>query len=601
MATKKSTAVVQPNLGLYLDRARIAMSPRMLSDGLNFRVKNGYLTNLNMGWDRFGTFQLNGPISFFVNFVIRGGTSKLVIGTLTDIYQYINSTTVAYITPRYETGTVSRTTNAVVGVGTAFLTKVKSGDAIHFGTSGVVSPTATWDTVLAVADDTHLTTVGSGTVGSGAFTIRQLFTGTALNVWQWDTFVNASPSTDDELWMTNGLDPIVRWNGSDNQVEEMSSQIGFTAKTLHVYSDMMIFANVEQSGTSKPTDILNSDVGKPQNVGSLSTGLSNQFKGHPGNEEILTLLPIGNNLAIYSALTRITVAQFLGAPLVFAFQQVSTGTGLLGANLVASFSNYHEFLAPDTQYFFDGATVKPQNTQVWRSLLDAQDPGRIQSGFATFDRENGEIIWVIPTTTDPTTLAPSQAAVEHYLEAPGTGIPTPYSKRSFPFTAVGSFTRQVGLTWDQVTSAWQDTNFRWNDRFFFAAFPLILVGDATGKVYTLNTAQNADGAALPSYVVFGRRSLSFVGQMRGLVARVYPFVTQFTTPLDVTVLLSDSADGNPMITDTQSFDQTQPEGGHFTVHYRRGRYFEIRFGTNGPSAPWAIAGYDTETRPGGTR
>lgn len=601
MASKKSTAVVQPNLGLYFDRAAIAMTPRMLQDGLNFRVKQGLLSNLNIGWSRFGTIQLNGPVTMVVSFVITGGTTQLVFTTYTDIYKYVNSTTAVYLTPRYETGTVSRSTNVVTGVGTTFVTNVKIGDQISFGATGVVSTSATWDTVTAVTDNTHLTTLGSGTVGSGAYTVRKLFTGTQLNIWQNEVFVNASPSNANELWMTNGIDAIVRWDGSANQVTFPA--IGFTAKTLRVYDNMMIFANVIQSGTSKPTDLLNSDVGQPQNVGSASSGVSNQFKAHAGTEEILRLEPIGDNLAIYSRNSRVTLAQFVGAPLFFIFRQVSTVVGIASTRALASFTNYHEFISTATQYFFDGATVKPVNNHVWREILRTLDQSRIDIIYGYNDQQNADLIWVVPSTNDPG-LAPSLAYSEHYLESPGTSVlstqATPYGKRSFPFTALGSFNRQTGLTWDQISSTWQSSSFRWNDRFFSTGAPLIIAGDQNGKLYSLNVAQDADGVALPSYVTFGRRAIGD-GRVRGLLARVYPFVTPLTNPLNVIVLMSDSAKGNAMISDTQSFDQTQPEGKHFTVHYRRGRYFELKFATDGPGGPWEIAGYDTDVRSGGKR
>lgn len=600
MARTKSTAVIQPNLGLFYDRARIALSPRSLQDGLNFRIKSGVISNLNLGWDRFGTFVLNGPVMMIATFEIRGGATKTVFATFTDLYQYVSSSVVSYLTPRYETGTVTRVGSAVTGVGTLWLANAKIGDQISFGTAGVVSTSATWDTITNITDDTHLTTLGSGAVGGGsAYTIRRLFTSGVADVWQHDVFVNASPSTQDELWITNGVDSIVRWNGATTQVQNMSTTMGFTAKTLRVFDNMMIFANVTQSGTLKPTDMLNSDVGQPQNVGSASTGVSSQFKAHPGVEHILRLEPIGDNLAIYSDRNRITLAQFVGDPIFFAFRQVSINVGLLAPNLVANYSAYHEFISLNSQYYFDGATLKPVNAHVWREILRQTDPSRLPISFSFFDDQNADFIWVLPTTSD-TGAYPSLAFGEHFLEEPGAGLPTPHSKRTFPFTSAGSFIRATSLTWDQITTQWKDTNFRWNDRFFAGQFPYILVGDQNGKLYTLNTGQNADGAALASFVTFGRRVLGD-GRIRGLVSRVYPFVQQLSTPVNVTVQLSDSGNGEPMILDTQSFDQTQPEGGHFTVHYRRGRYYEVKFGSAGPSQPWVIAGYDTDIRPGGKR
>lgn len=599
----KSTAVLLPNLGLYYDRPRLSLNSRMLAQGMNFRVENGKLSNLNLGWTRFGTFQLNGAVRMIKNFVIRGGSEELVFVTDTDIFRYVSETSVTFLTPRYQTGTASRSGNTVTGGGgAAFVTgDVSVGDEIHFGAADYITYPGTWDTITNVGGETTLTTSGSGTVASGAYTIRKKFTGDIDNVWQNAIFVNASPSNEDELWMTNGVDTIVRWNGIDNQVEEMTS-LGFTSKALVVYSNMMIFLNLTQGGTSKPTDMINSNPGEPQNV---SSGLSEQFKVHGHVDAIQRAVPIGDNLAIYSYTNdgAVTLAQFVGDPLVFAFRQVANGVGPTAPNAVADFGNYHEFLSVDGQYFFDGATVKLINKHVWKEVLRQQDPERIGITQSHFDEEKGDLIWIIPFVADPnaaTTGEPSEAYVEHYVEDPGPNLPSPFSRRSFIFTATGHYRRQVGLRWDDLTDAWETYNFRWNDRFFSASFPLSLGGTVDGKIYTINTSQDADGVALNSFVRFGRKAVAN-GRMRGLVSRVYPFVTTFNTPINVTVYMSDSGDAEPSIIDTKSFDQLLPQGGHFTVHYRRGRFFEVEFGTTGPAQPWEVSGYDYDLRRGGNR
>jgi hypothetical protein len=241
------------------------------------------------------------------------------------------------------------------------------------------------------------------------------------------------------------------------------------------------------------------------------------------------------------------------------------------------------------------------NKHFWREILRQQDPARVFATYAHFDRENGEVIWSMPSTLDPDPSGgPSLASVEHYLEDPGPNFPTPFSRRSFPFTATGYFKRQSGLTWDQITDQWQNVSFRWNDRFFFASFPLNLAGDEDGKVYVFNTAQDAEDLGLQSFVRFGRRPI-YDGRIRGLLTRVYPFVAEFNNNLNVTVLTQDSADGESHITDEFEFDQAQAIENHFVTPYRRGRYFSIEFGTDGPAEPWVISGYDVDVRPGGKR
>lgn len=600
MATKKSTAIINPNMGLYLDRSRLAMNGRMISDGLNFRVKEGKLSNLNLGWDRFSSFTLNGPVMMIADFHLRSGIEQLVFASFTDLYLYKSNTdSVVYLSPRYETGTITTSGTAVTGTGTAWDTAgVRAGDEISIGTAGVVDPAATWIKIDTVTDDTHLVLHSSAGTHTGvAFTIRKKFTGSISNIWQYDIFVNAQPSGEDELWMTNGIDHIMRWNGTDTMVQDMNSTLNFTAKTLRVFSNMMIFLDITQGGTLKPTDMINSNPGEPQNVAS---GLSEQFKVHSGVDPILRADVLGDNLAIYSEDT-ITLVQFIGGDLVFVFRQITREIGVLAARAVANFGNYHEFLSADGQYYFDGATVKAINKHVWREVLRQQDPSRIHLSYGFFDRQNTDLIWSVPLTSD-TNLSggASLAYSEHYMEEAGPTLPAPYSRRTFPFTTLGNYFRQSGIRWSDLTVPWDQITFRWNDRFFFSSFPFVMGGTFDGKVYTINTSQNADTAALPSYVLFGRRAL-FDGRVRGLLTRIYPFVSPFVPPINVTALMSDSAEGNAAITDTQSFDQTQPQGGHFVTHYRAGRFFEIKFSSAGPSEPWEISGYDTDIRRGGKR
>lgn len=545
---------------------------------------------------------LNGAVRLIANLVLRTGSEKLVFGTLTDLYQYDEPNhEVRFITPVYVTGTAAVAGSTVTGVGTDWDPNARIGDEIAFGSAAITDPNAAWFPITNVGNDTTLTiSPTSGTVAAGPYTIRRKFTGDFKNIWQAEIFVNAQPSNEDQLWMTNGIDNIVSWSGLTTAVVEQSA-LGFKAKLLKVYSNMMIFGNLIQGGVNKPTDIINSDAAKPAvTIG----GLANQFKVHGGFDALVKLQPIGDSLVAYSGLT-LTMIQFIGDPLIFTFRHAVTSIGPIGTNAVADFGDYHEFIGKDSQYSFDGATAKEVGEQLFRNVIREQDPVRAKQTYSFFDDEQGDLVWVVPSTVDTNAgqdnASPSRAIGEHYLEDVGERNGAPLSRRTFPFTAQGYFTRNSGTTWDTLTQSWSTYNFRWNDQFFFSAFPLILVGDINGKIYTLNTSQDGDGGvALPSYVRFGRRAVQD-GTTRGLVTRVYPYVTQFTTPLDVTVRLADHAQGPITISDNKSLDQTLPEGGHFSVHYRRGRFMELQIGTAGPAMPWELSGYDVETRPGGKR
>ena len=579
------------------------MNDRMLASGMNFRVKDGKLSNLNLGYELFSAVQLNGPIMVIRSFTTRAGTEHLVIVTTKDVYRYVDaSDTFVFLSPIYSTGTAAASGTAVTGGGgTLWLANAKAGDEISFGANDENDPDATWYEIASVNTNTGITlTASAGTIGAGVYTIRKLFTGDLADVWDDEIFVNASPSGLNELWLTNGVDDIVRWNGTATTVEVMSA-LAFKAKVLTVFKNMMIFGNILQGGTNKTTDIINSNPGEPQNV---TTGTSEQFQVHGGTDPIMAMKPIGDVLAIYSK-ENVVIAHATGDDLVFIFRNAISTIGCKSHRGIADFGNYHEFLGTDSQYIFDGVSVKEINPHVWREIIRQQDPVRVAASFAHFDDENGDLIWSVPSTSDPgagvDTSPGAQAYAEHYLEGKmDPNYPTPFSKRAFTFTAAGYYSRQSTFTWADLTQAWSTLNFRWNDQFFFTAFPLNLVGDNDGWIYTLNTSQNANGTGLDSFVTFGKRAV-IDGKERGLITRVYPFLTPFNTPVNVVLYLSDHAMGVSTITDTQSFDQTLIEGGHFTTHYRRGRFFQLSFSTTGTNKPWELSGFDFDVRRGGKR
>lgn len=597
-------AVTSPNLGLILNTPLIDIPSQGLQDGLNFRVKNGSIDTRNMGWEKFATWVLNGSVALIDRLYKRNGQRFLIFGTSTDLYTG-DDTTIRYITPIYATGTASRAGAAVTGVGTAWVANAVAGDQISFGSATQTSLSATWYTIQSVNTDTSITLVGApaGSDVVGPYTIRKLLHGATFTEYSTDTFINDGTSLDDLWFGTNGVDYVVTWNGTDTAAT-YHPELGFTCKVLRVYSNMMVYGNIAQGGQLLPTTIINSDLGLPLNAGAVGTGLSEQFVVHSGVDPIIAMVPIGDYLSIYSEM-HLTPAQFVGDPLIFNFRVAMPGVGPISARGIADFGDYHEFIAADRAYVFDGATLKESNNHVWREILRQADPARRRQIYQHFDEENGDLIWSVPATTDADVGtsggAPEIAWTEHYLEIPAnprfTGLP--YSKRSFPFTATGYYERSSGLRWQDVMTAWQDFNFAWNDQFFAAAFPTNLGGDANGQIWTINQTQSIDGDPLPSYVRTGRFTAS-AGRNRDLLTRVYPFARQLVNNLEVKLYMGDSISGNVSDKGTQNFNMLQPEGGHFVTFYRRGRVAELQFGSDA-GEPWILQGWDYDFVGGGRR
>jgi len=598
-------AVTMPNYGLYYDRPPISIPPRGLKDGYNFRVKNGALSNLNLGWERFypAGVGLHGRVQEFANFSPREQAEHLVFFTQTDIYRHDSVTNrPVFLTPQYDTGTAAASGTTVTGTSTLWAANAKAGDFIHFGDANYAGwDPDDWFEIDSVTDNDTLVLVDdAGTVADGPYTIRQTFIGNSNNLWSVAIFVEDEDSGDDLMIATNGVDDIISWNGTDATVT-LHPELQFVAEAVVVFANMMIYVNVTTGGVTYPTSIINSDIGKPLAAGATGTGLSEQFRVTDRQEPLILGKVLGNNLVLYSR-RQLIVAQFLGDPLIFAFRVAASDLGPMGLRGVADFGDYHEFLGADGQYNFDGVSVREINQHVGREIVRTADPLRRLFVYAHFDEENGDLIWSVPQNTDAGSgdldSAPASAWSEHYLEVMPVGVGRAFSRRAWPFTASGYYSRATGLIWSEATETWADYNYAWNDQFLSLAFPLNLVGDENGDIFIANQTQSGDGAALPSYVRTARVPLSD-GKQRALLSRIYPFTAQLNYTLDITTWLADFATSTALDGGTLEYDTSHVEGQFFVTPYRRARFVELQFGSDG--TPWTLEGWDYEVKSGGRR
>jgi hypothetical protein len=601
----KFKPVVQPTYGLFYDRPEINIPDRGLVEGLNFRLSQGSISAANLGWSRFlPGFQLNGPIMAIASFLPHDRQEFLMLMTPSDLYAYDDTNNkLLFLTPTYTTGTAAASGTAVTGAGTSWTTNASVGDEISFGSASVNDSTAVWYKITAVGSNTGLTLATSaGTKANLPYTLRRKFKSNRRDFWDWTVFVQDADSGDDLFMVTNGVDPVLSWNGYDLKAVS-HPEFGFRCTCLTSWSNMVIYANLFQisTSTSYPTSIINSDVGRPLKAGDVGTGLSEQFRVQDDPEEIVLLLPLADNLVIYAKRT-ITVAQFVGDPTVFAFRNAANGYGPVGRYSVADFGDHHEFVHLDGQYGFDGTGLREINSHVWRGIIKNSDPGRREFTFSHFDEQQAELIWSVPSASDPGSDADRQgnfAWSEHYLEDFVQGVEgTPYSMRQFPFTAAGLYQQKSAIRWEDLAQSWSSANYSWSDQFFQAAYPLNITGDDDGKLYVINSTQKGDGVALPSRARFGRVAMGS-GRERGLLRRVYPYVLSQPATMYVKSWLTDSAGG--ALTDGGSLNMNlqQPQGGHFVSPFRRARFVSLEFGSTGD--PWQLQGYDLDMNAGGMR
>ena len=613
MASRRGgTEVLQPNLGLYLDRPSVNIPLRGLKDCLNVRVRNGELLRDNMGWESFPqgetALALSGdPVTGLDSFAPRSGGQTLLIMTTRDVYRFDEATNLAVLlTPRYATGTVS-VTNAsatVTGSGTSWTANLKAGDLIHVGDAAQTDPTATWYEVETVDSNTQVTLTAAyqGATASGAaYTARLVFTGTLLTPWLTESFFNATAvgvgSDGDRWYASNGLDPVIAWGTGLTQV--YFPAIGLDRVSfLRKVSNLMVYGNITVSGDPRTTSVRTSDIAKPEDTAG---GLATELIIHDTTDPLLAAYRLGDVLVAYGGRT-ITLMQFVGGDVVFVLRQVASSIGALSARAVADFGDYHEFLGPDGQYRFDGASLTRINDHVWPTTLRTLSSGRLAMVAAHFDEANGELLWVLPQTTDadPDAGAPEQALVEHYLELADERVPTPFTKRELPGLGFGFFERETTLTWDQLTDTWEELNFRWNDSFLQAVFPFVLFGTAAGGVFVLGALDSQNGAAITSFARFGRRQLGSTA-VKGTVLRLYPFAREIAGDLTVRLHTARDLAGDTTMASALTYDMSAADARNFVNPRLTARYLEVEFRTAGVSKPFWLSGYDMAVVRAGAR
>jgi hypothetical protein len=625
---ERREAVTPLNLGVFLGRPAIHVPKGGMSDCLNVRVKDGTTRNENFGWDTFpiGETPVNvdgEQVLLIDQFFKQTGTQTLILGTKKDLFRFdATNNLLKYLSPQYGTGTVSvigaypyaDDDTLITGNGTLWDTDVLSranadvGDYIHFGDADYVDQDATWYEIKEVISNTSLVVHGDASGEStGVYTIRQCFQGTEFDAWSTDVFINAQPSGEDRWFATQGTDPPVYWNTTDDT--SMRFDPGFTCRVLRLHKNMLLYGDLVESGVAKPSAVRNSDVANPQDV---TNGLASEFTSTDAIDGLMELTPIGDVMAAYHERS-INLLQFVGLPYIFVIRTSVPGIGPLSPGAIMDFGDFHEFLAADAAYEFNGVGIKEIGPHVFHEALRRMSPDRIFRITTHIDEENGDAHWVIPLISDAAEdeyAGPKTAFTEHYLEDASLGGDegfTPITIRDLPATATGYYERSSTLTFDGLIIEWENFNYRWNDRFLETTFPLNLFGTEDGYIYVISGATDQiSGASTPvavnSFARF-RRFPMLNGHMKGLAKRVTPYVKERTgATVDLTIKLygADAAHRTSVLKDTKTMALDYSDG-RFVSCRKMMRYMELELGTNAIGGHFELAGYDVLIQEGPER
>lgn len=612
MPPMKRSVMGRVNRGLYLDR-----SPLVIPDGgcqscLNVRIRNAKVEANSMGWTKWFATQLTGQVLLIDNYVTRAGSRSVIYATPKDLYRHDDTSSLpVFITPIYDTGTVTVLPAATTVTGVSGPTtwdtpvgeNIKAGDYIAFDAADEHDPLATWLEIASVTSDTVLVLTDpapAGKVGAD-YTIRKTFTGDASNIWDAAVFPDSLDDPGEDIWYATNGKEMVKWDGSADEVEIYDP--GFVCNSIMHHKNIMLYGYLDDGVTVKSGSVYNSAIGFPENVSTLD---ASEWKATDGVDPILTMEPLGDVVVIYCEQS-ISVATFVGYPIVYAVRTAVADTGAVSSRSVVNMEDFHEFVGNDQAYRFDGVTITPLAPQVFKEVAQSIDPARPEKLLTYRDREYGEIHFAIPQTSDPGDSeiehqVPASAYVAHYKE-PLRGVDSyPMTFRDLPAASMGFYQRGESLRFNDLPVPFNTVDFRWNERFFEVNFPILLMGGGDGYIYSLNTSGTQDGADIVSSITFPRMPLGD-GNRKGIVKRIEPFMERRGSAgydLAVVLQVTEQAEGDPTSIWNGTYDLSQA-GVRYVSPRSAGRYGQVYFATEGVYEGWEMSGYAISVVPGGSR
>lgn len=602
--TRSVYEVQRPNLGLYLDRPETQIPDRAVSDCQNVRLRDGRITNENVGYELFFAQSLGDQVLLIDDFIKSDGSSTTIFGTRTDLFRYDSPTeSPLYITPRYVVGTVTVTNglDTVTGSGTTWSTNLKSGDYFHSGSSTENDPAEIWYEIQSVDSNTQITLTenyGEASLGGQAYTTRLVFTADNADYWNSTVFPDAPTGAVTSLaagdhWFATNSKEIVVWDASGTTVTVLATAttgLAFTCKDITYYKNMLLYGNIVESGSSKPSTVKNSAIADPENVTTLE---ANEFIMAEEVDFIEAIMPLGDFVVVYAE-NSVNIAQFIGSPAIFAIRTVAPGVGVYSGRTIIDFGDYHEFIGHDRAYRFDGVRLESFGDQVFPDVLRRADRSRSSKSLAALSEEELEVYWVVPLASDGSEENKSAeiAYTEHYAENVGRN-PTPFMRRQLPATAIGFFVDSpIGRFSDFTGMTFEDITFRFNDRYFTSNFPVVLFGDEDGGIWRMNTRT---GTELSLFWTAYADTATFAlvdGNSKGVVRRIEPYVEKNTSPIGMISFLtvSNRIDGDAVDTKTLPYHIDQ-SGERYTPTRAVGRYGKVRFVSITTTDVWRMQGY----------
>ena len=310
--------------------------------------------------------------------------------------------------------------------------------------------------------------------------------------------------------INNGVDDPQQWSIDFSTPAKLTDLSNWPASTsckfLGGFKQFLIAMDVTASGTNYPRMVKWSHTATHNSVPSTWSISDNtkdageySIESTPG--KVLGGLQLKDAYMIYKE-DAIWGMNYIGAPFIFRFFQVSEQVGALSKHSMCELENGHFVFGTNDCFINDGVTLTSIMSQRMRNYvygsIDATNYG---NSFVVPNYIKNEI-WICYPRSGSTW--PDYCVIWNYKE-------NTFSTRELPSTAyigAGIVNPSDALTWDGGTGTWDGGYTTWDERVFNPAQTrLITAGTGDTKLYLMDTTAQFNGDDFTSYIE--RKGLHF--------------------------------------------------------------------------------------------
>jgi hypothetical protein len=307
--------------------------------------------------------------------------------------------------------------------------------------------------------------------------------------WTLDNFgenLVACPSSTTEFFDGVAYQPIYMWNPEQQPTASVIPQAPPVNDGVFVAMPQrqIVAWGSTATGVQDPLLINWSDVNNPYQWIPLVTNQAGSDRIPKGSRIVGCLQ--GPQQALVWTDIDLWSMQYIGPPLVYSFNEIGTGCGLIGRKAACSLNGIYYWMGPSQFYSLSGEGVQPILCPVWDVIFQNLDTGNLQKIRAAVNSRFGEVSWFYPSANGGTGEVDSYVKYNAYLNV-----------------------------WDYGTlgrTAWVDQS---------VLGPPIGADPTSLLLYQHETSNDADGAAMLPFFQTGYYTLS-EGDFKTFIDLIWP-------------------------------------------------------------------------------